>query len=65
MKLSLLGKGDPPNPSATAKDIQRDADIDAKLLDLPPLPPWLAHEERRRSRVDPEVRNNLNILKNK
>ncbi|KAJ7025587.1 Rad17 cell cycle checkpoint protein-domain-containing protein [Mycena alexandri] len=45
-------KGDPPNPSATAKDIQRDQALDATLKDPPKLPKFLAVEERRTSRVN-------------
>ncbi|KII85455.1 hypothetical protein PLICRDRAFT_56696 [Plicaturopsis crispa FD-325 SS-3] len=45
-------KGDPPNPSATAKDIQREKEIDARLKDPPSLPPFLADHERPTSRVD-------------
>ncbi|PCH37104.1 Rad17-domain-containing protein [Wolfiporia cocos MD-104 SS10] len=47
-------KGDPPAPSASAKDIKRDQDIDAQLLDPPRLPPHLQEHERRASRVDLE-----------
>ncbi|KAK7055293.1 Rad17-domain-containing protein [Favolaschia claudopus] len=45
-------KGDPPNPSATAKDIQKDKDLDATLQDPPNLPSHLAHYARRTSRVN-------------
>ncbi|KAF9261419.1 Rad17-domain-containing protein [Marasmius fiardii PR-910] len=45
-------KGDPPPPSATAKDIKRDEEIDRRLEDPPPLPPHLEEHERRASRVD-------------
>ncbi|KAJ7713743.1 Rad17 cell cycle checkpoint protein-domain-containing protein [Mycena metata] len=45
-------KGDPPNSSATAKDIQRDQALDATLKDPPKLPKFLAAEERRTSRVN-------------
>ena len=51
----VLGKGDPPNPSATAKDIQREKDIDAALDDPSPLPEFLSDHERRTSRVDVDV----------
>jgi cell cycle checkpoint protein len=50
------GKGDPPNPSASAKDIQREKDLDAALEDPPPLPPYMSDHERRTSRVDVDVR---------
>ncbi|KAE9384487.1 checkpoint protein Rad24 [Gymnopus androsaceus JB14] len=45
-------KGDPPNPSATAKDIKKDQEIDRKLMDPPLLPPHLSEHDRRASRVD-------------
>lgn len=45
-------KGDPPNPSATAKDLAKERDIDALLKDPPKLPPHLEEHERRCSRVD-------------
>ncbi|KAF7318936.1 hypothetical protein HMN09_00229400 [Mycena chlorophos] len=48
-------KGDPPNPSATAKDIQRDKDLDATLKDPPKLPPHLDAHVRRTSRVDVDL----------
>ncbi|OBZ77252.1 Cell cycle checkpoint protein RAD17 [Grifola frondosa] len=47
-------KGDPPNSSASAKDKQRDRELDARLKDLPPLPTHLKEHERRASRVDIE-----------
>ncbi|KAI0292520.1 Rad17 cell cycle checkpoint protein-domain-containing protein [Russula brevipes] len=45
-------KGDPPPKSASARDIARDRALDRSLEDPPPLPLWLASEERRASRVD-------------
>ncbi|KAJ7064870.1 Rad17 cell cycle checkpoint protein-domain-containing protein [Mycena amicta] len=48
-------KGDPPNPSATAKDIQKDKDLDATLRDLPKLPSHLSAHARRTSRVNVDV----------
>ncbi|KAJ3513531.1 hypothetical protein NLJ89_g2894 [Agrocybe chaxingu] len=45
-------KGDPPNSSATAKDLQKERDLDTSLKDLPKLPPHLIEHERRTSRVD-------------
>ncbi|KAI0916087.1 hypothetical protein AcV7_007186 [Taiwanofungus camphoratus] len=45
-------KGDMPNASASAKDIQRDQEFDARLKDSPPLPPHLKEHDRRTSRVD-------------
>jgi cell cycle checkpoint protein len=55
-----LGKGDPPNPSASAKDIQREKDLDDALFTAGeaslPLPAFLSHHERRMSRVDVDVR---------
>ena len=51
-----IGKGDPPNASATAKDIQRENEFDEKLTDPPPLPSHLVQHERATSRVDVDVR---------
>ncbi|KAJ7694789.1 Rad17 cell cycle checkpoint protein-domain-containing protein [Mycena rosella] len=48
-------KGDPPNPSAKAKDIQRDRELDATLKDQPKLPPFLADHARRTSRVNVDL----------
>ncbi|KAI0746491.1 P-loop containing nucleoside triphosphate hydrolase protein [Daedaleopsis nitida] len=48
-------KGDPPPPSASAKDIRRDKEIDAGLKNPPPLQPHLSQHERRISRVDVEM----------
>ncbi|KAF8218236.1 Rad17 cell cycle checkpoint protein-domain-containing protein [Mycena galopus ATCC 62051] len=48
-------KGDPPNPSATAKDIQKDKDLDATLRDPPKLPDHLAAYARRTSRVNVDL----------
>ncbi|KAF8483310.1 Rad17-domain-containing protein [Russula ochroleuca] len=48
-------KGDPDARSASAKDIARDRALDRSLEDPPPLPPWLAAEERRTSRVDVDM----------
>ncbi|GBE84471.1 P-loop containing nucleoside triphosphate hydrolase protein [Sparassis crispa] len=48
-------KGDPPNASAAARDIQRDKEIDARLKDPPSLPSHLKEHERRASRVDIEM----------
>ena len=42
--------------SASAKDIRRDKEIDARLKDPPPLPPHLKDHQRKPSRVDVEVR---------
>ncbi|KAI0368564.1 Rad17-domain-containing protein [Pilatotrama ljubarskyi] len=47
-------KGDPPSSSASARDIRKDQEIDARLKDPPPLPPHFKHHERRPSRVDVE-----------
>ncbi|KAH9923879.1 Rad17 cell cycle checkpoint protein-domain-containing protein, partial [Fomitopsis serialis] len=62
MLFHLLGKlfynkrkGDPPNPNASAKDLQRDRDIDSKLKKQPPLPTHLKEHARRTSRVDVEM----------
>ena len=57
-----LGKGDPPAPSASAKDIRRDQEIDSRLKDPRPLPPHLAEHERKPSRVDVEVRISQSLL---
>lgn len=51
-----IGKGDPPNASATAKDIQREKESDMKLKDPPPLPSYLSQHERPTTRVDVDVR---------
>ncbi|TFK34628.1 Rad17 cell cycle checkpoint protein-domain-containing protein [Crucibulum laeve] len=48
-------KGDPPNPRATTKDIQKDRDLDAGLQDPPKPPPHLREHERRTSRVDVDL----------
>ncbi|KAJ7720282.1 Rad17 cell cycle checkpoint protein-domain-containing protein [Mycena maculata] len=48
-------KGDPPNPSATAKDIQKDKELDATLKDPPKLPSFLAEHARRTSRVNVDL----------
>jgi len=50
------GKGDPPSSSASAKDIQREKDLDAAFGDPPPLPVHLSRHDRRTSRVDVDVR---------
>ena len=51
----VTGKGDPQSRSASAKDIARDRALDRSLEDPPPLPSWVAAEERRTSRVDVDV----------
>ncbi|KAH9989612.1 Rad17 cell cycle checkpoint protein-domain-containing protein [Russula vinacea] len=48
-------KGDPQSRSASAKDIARDRALDRSLEDPPPLPSWVAAEERRTSRVDVDM----------
>ncbi|KAL0959331.1 hypothetical protein HGRIS_014592 [Hohenbuehelia grisea] len=48
-------KGDPPNPSATAKDIQKERVLDAALKDPPPLSSFLKEHERPASRVDVDM----------
>ncbi|KAF8880655.1 Rad17 cell cycle checkpoint protein-domain-containing protein [Infundibulicybe gibba] len=45
-------KGDPPNPSASAKELQKTRDLDAQLKDPPKLPRYLKEHNRRTSRVD-------------
>ncbi|TDL27922.1 P-loop containing nucleoside triphosphate hydrolase protein [Rickenella mellea] len=45
-------KDDPPIPSATAKDIQRERELDALIPEPPSLPEWHASHARRGSRVD-------------
>ncbi|KAF9004565.1 Rad17 cell cycle checkpoint protein-domain-containing protein [Cyathus striatus] len=45
-------KGDPPSASASAKDIQREREIDEKLKEQPKLPPHLQQFTRRTSRVN-------------
>jgi cell cycle checkpoint protein len=56
----MIGKGDPPNTSATAKDIQRESDLDARLKN-PPSHPFLKMHDRRASRVDVDVRIVLDL----
>jgi len=56
LPISPTGKDDPPNPSATAKDLQKERAIDASLKAPTKLPPHLRHHERRMSRVDVDVR---------
>ncbi|KAJ3999073.1 Rad17 cell cycle checkpoint protein-domain-containing protein [Lentinula boryana] len=45
-------KTDPSAPSATAKDIKKDQELDRTLEDLPALPPFLSEHDRKTSRVD-------------
>ncbi|KAF9531359.1 Rad17 cell cycle checkpoint protein-domain-containing protein [Crepidotus variabilis] len=45
-------KGDPPNASTSAKDLQKERDVDTLLKDPNKLPAHLDHQERRTSRVD-------------
>ncbi|KAJ3781672.1 Rad17 cell cycle checkpoint protein-domain-containing protein [Lentinula aff. detonsa] len=45
-------KADPSAPSATAKDIKKDQELDRTLGDLPALPPFLSEHDRKTSRVD-------------
>ncbi|KAF9043051.1 Rad17 cell cycle checkpoint protein-domain-containing protein [Panaeolus papilionaceus] len=45
-------KNDPPNASATAKDLKKEQDLDASLPDPAKLPAHLSHHDRRTSRVD-------------
>ncbi|KAJ3740153.1 Rad17 cell cycle checkpoint protein-domain-containing protein [Lentinula detonsa] len=45
-------KADPSAPSATAKDIKKDQELDRTLEDLPALPPFLSEHDRKTSRVD-------------
>jgi cell cycle checkpoint protein len=52
----ITGKGDPRSSSASAKDIQREKELDARTGDPPPLPVYLSSHERRTSRVDVDVR---------
>ena len=52
----LLGKGDPPSSSASAKDKQKDQVQDALINGPPKLPEWLEEHDRRASRVDVDVR---------
>ena len=49
------GKGDPPSQSASAKDAQREKELDLMLKDPPRLPAYLSQHNRRASRVDVEV----------
>ncbi|TRM58560.1 Rad17 cell cycle checkpoint protein-domain-containing protein [Schizophyllum amplum] len=45
-------KGDAPAPSHSAKDIQKDRDLDKTLKNPAPLPPWLSEHDRKASRVN-------------
>jgi len=54
--IDITGKGDPPSPSATAKDLQKEREIDALIKDPKKLPSHLQSQERRASRVDIDVR---------
>ena len=58
----VSGKDDPPNPSASAKDLQKERDLDVLLKDPLKLPPHLEHHERRVSRVDVDVRKTSFII---
>ena len=62
MWFDFIGKSDPPNPSASAKDLQKERDLDALFKDPLKLPPHLQHHERRASRVDVDVRKNFIYL---
>jgi len=53
--IDITGKGDPPSPSVTAKDLQKERQIDALIKDPKR---FLQSQERRASRVDIEVRCN-------
>lgn len=55
-RLFCSGKGDPPNPSASAKDKKREQELDARLKNPPPIPSWLSDHKRPTSRVDVDVR---------
>ncbi|GLB41209.1 putative rad17 cell cycle checkpoint protein [Lyophyllum shimeji] len=59
MLFHLLGKvlynkrkGDPPNASASAKDVQKEKMLDAQIKDPPGLPSGLKQHERRASRIN-------------
>ncbi|ESK91582.1 hypothetical protein Moror_2500 [Moniliophthora roreri MCA 2997] len=45
-------KGDAPAPSAQARDIRKEQEIDRRLVDASSLPDHLRHHDRRTSRVD-------------
>lgn len=51
----VVGKTDPPSTYLSAKDRQREEELDRQLKTAPPLPPWLAAHARRPSRVDIDV----------
>ena len=53
--INVLGKGDPPGASATAKDKLREQELDRRLKDPHALPTWLSDHHRRTSRVDIDV----------
>lgn len=57
--MCFSGKGDPHSSSASAKDIQREKELDAALFDPPSLPSHMGEHERRTSRVDVDVRTTL------
>ncbi|KAI0084967.1 Rad17 cell cycle checkpoint protein-domain-containing protein [Irpex rosettiformis] len=48
-------KGDLPSSSASARDVQREKEIDMQLNDPPRLPSYLSEHDRRASRVDVEA----------
>ena len=41
----------------SAKEVKKGQELDASLMDPPPLPDFLKVHERRRSRVDVDVRH--------
>ena len=54
--IITTGKGDPGGPSVTMKEREREQEIDTKIPDPTPLPPYLEEHSRRSSRVDVNVR---------
>lgn len=55
LKYVYTGKGDPLNPAASAKDIQKEREMDTLIADPPCLPVHLSEHDRRTSRVDVDV----------
>jgi hypothetical protein len=62
LTIITIGKGDTPSSSASARDIQREKQIDMHLKIPPKLPAYLSEHDRRASRVDVEVRVTHTIL---
>ncbi|KAI6129591.1 Rad17 cell cycle checkpoint protein-domain-containing protein [Pisolithus croceorrhizus] len=48
-------KHDPQSSRMSVKEAAKERELDEKLADLPPLPRWLSHHERKASRVSVEA----------